>query len=65
MALTLISIDSFPAYVALSTDVTSGCPLEGATLIGKTVYTVDDKKWYIISASGLILEPFVLPAAQT
>lgn len=65
MALTLISIDSFPAYLALSTDVTSGCALDGAYLVGKTVYTTDDGKWYIISASGLTLEPFVLPALQT
>lgn len=65
MALILISESSFPAYLALSTDITSGSTIEGASLIGKTVFTTDDGAWYIVSGSELILTPFVLPALAT
>ena len=47
MSLIFVSSDSFPSYLALSTDIT-GSKIEGASLIGKTVYTTDDKKWYIV-----------------
>jgi len=64
MALFSISPDAFPAYIALSTDI-SGSKISGASLIGKTVYTTDDKKWYIITGSELLLESFVQPALET
>lgn len=64
MALQFISSDNFPAYVALSSDITSGCPLAGASLIGKTVYAEDTGDWYIISGSGLILQKFYFPGVR-
>ena len=66
MALQLISGNSFPTYLALSTDI-SGSVIKGASLIGKTIYTTDDEKWYIItgeyltSSSGLKIVDFKLP----
>ena len=53
MTLQLISANALPAYIAESSDVSgSSCP--GAALIGKTVYTKDDQKWFIIVSSGCV-----------
>jgi hypothetical protein len=62
MALQFISLDSFPTYTALSTDIVSN-KIAGASLIGKTVFTTDDNAWYIITGSSLELATFKLPAA--
>jgi len=59
-----ISENAFPAYIALSTDI-SGCKLDGVSHVGKTVYTTDDHKWYIITGSYLYLETFVYPKLET
>ena len=61
MALTFIGQDSFPTYIALSTDVSSGSPLEGANHIGKTVFITDIAVWSIIDAD-LNLQPFKFPS---
>ena len=53
-----ISENSTPNYIALSTDI-SDSKITGASMIGKTVYTTDDQKWYIISGSELTLEIYV------
>ena len=50
MTLKLVSTNTSPNYIALSTDVTSGCPLEGALLIGKTIYCTDNGSCFIIDA---------------
>ena len=60
MTLRLISATGFPAYTALSTDI-SGSAIKGAILVGKTVYILDAQKWYIINQDGLLLENFVIP----
>ena len=61
MALTFIGYEAFPTYLALPSDITSGCPLAGANLIGKTVYaTGSASAWYIIDAD-LNLQPFKYP----
>jgi len=59
-----ISENAFPAYIALSTDI-SGCKLEGVSHVGKTVYCTDTKAWYIITGSNLYLEAFVYPKLET
>lgn len=64
MALKLISKDSFPAYIALSTDISGSAVIEGASLIGKTIYTTDTPAWYIIigaSASAISVSEFNYP----
>ena len=61
MALTFIGSEAFPTYLALPSDITSGCPLDGANLIGKTVYASGSAPaWYIIGAD-LALQPFKFP----
>jgi hypothetical protein len=67
MAVVLVGVDAFPTYIALSTDLNSGS-ICGTPLIGKTLYTTDDRKWYIIaeaSGSGFYAPPFVTPALQS
>jgi hypothetical protein len=67
MAIQFIDKESFPTYIALSTDITSGSMLD-APLIGKTVYTTDDGAWYIItgtSGSSYTVQSFVMPALET
>lgn len=66
MAVHFIGEDSWPAYIALSTDITSGS-IVGTPRLGKTVYTTDDGSWYIVSGtsgSSFTLESFVMPALQ-
>ena len=62
MTLTFIGQDSFPTYIVSGSvpDITSGCPLEGANHIGKTVYVTDSPSWYIID-ENLSLQPFKYP----
>ena len=62
MTLTFIGQDSFPTYIVSGsvTGITSGCPLEGANHIGKTVYVTGSPTWYIIDAN-LNLQPFKYP----
>lgn len=56
MALQLISIDSVPAYLALSSDMSNGV-ITGATLIGKTVVLTDTGDWrLIINGSGSTID---------
>jgi len=63
MALIFIGNNSFPTYLASQDDVVSGSPLDGANLIGKTVYTTGSAPaWYIID-SELKLQPFKFPPA--
>ena len=66
MALHFIGLDSLPAYIALSGDI-SGSTISGASHIGKTVYITDTQTWYIttgswvLSASALLLAPYIQP----
>ena len=64
MTLTFIGQDSFPTYIVSGsvTGITSGCPLEGANHIGKTVYVTGSPTWYIID-TDLNLQPFKYPPA--
>ena len=67
MSVTFVGKDNFPTYVALSTDIVSGSII-GTPMIGKTVYSMDDQKWYIVSeasGSSFYLESFVMPALET
>lgn len=70
MAITLISSESRPAYLALSSDFDSaGSGIVGASLIGKTVYVYDTKKWFIITGSltgsACRIYPLVEPKLET
>lgn len=60
MAVTLISIYSFPAYLALSTDIVEN--KIDAKMIGKTVYLTDTGVWKIITAGDGTVVDFKLPA---
>lgn len=67
MAIIFLGKESFPTYMALSTDVTTGCAV-GLSIMGGTVYTTDDQKWYIIydtSGSRGVIESFKMPALET
>lgn len=48
MALIYISLENIPTYIALSSDIVGGM-LVGATALGKTVFTTNDGKWYLIA----------------
>jgi len=61
MTLQLISTDSFPTYIALSSDITTGSTISGASQIGKTVYITDTESWYVVTGSNLILNRFYMP----
>lgn len=60
MALTLINIDSFPAYIAESTDIDAG-KVSGIILVGKTVYLTDTGAWKIITAGDGTVVDFNFP----
>lgn len=61
MALKYIATDSYPAFLALSTDLdSSASTIDGAKLIGKTVYMTDTGDWYIIKPD-LALTKFYFP----
>lgn len=60
MALKFISIDSFPVYIAESTDISSG-KIDGAVLIGKTVFLTDTGKWKIVTDGDGSVEDFLFP----
>jgi hypothetical protein len=63
MTLKFIASNSYPAFLALSTDMdTSASTIAGASLIGKTVYMTDNGNWYIID-SDLVLVPFYFPTS--
>jgi hypothetical protein len=62
MTLKLISPNSEPTFIALSTDI-SGSKILGASLIGKTVFTTDDNKWYIIK-EDLTLKEYVIRSSS-
>ncbi len=67
MSVMFVSLEGMPTYIAKSTDITSGSIL-GTPLLGKTVYTVDDQKWFIVgetSGSSYFLYDYVMPALQT
>lgn len=67
MAIQFLGKDNFPTFIGLSTDVVSGSVI-CAGLIGKTIYTTDDGKWYIIieaSGSSWFTQSFKLPALET
>lgn len=69
MTLRFISLDSFPAYIALSTDVdTTGSSIVGGVNLGKTIYLTDSQAWYIatgsLSGSSMKIEKFLMPKAQ-
>jgi hypothetical protein len=61
MAVTFISIDSFPTYLALSSDIAAGKIAE-ATLIGKTVYLTDTGAWKIVTAGDGTVVDYKSPA---
>ena len=63
MSLKFISSNSEPAYIALSTDI-SGSKIDGASNVGRLVFTVDDNKWYIID-SDLTLKNYSLTSNAT
>lgn len=63
MTLTYIRENSFPVYTALSSDIDIDGKIDGASLIGKTVYTYDDKKWYIIK-EDLTLDYYFIPSSK-
>lgn len=71
MSFRIISENSFPACLALSTDI-SGSVISGSAgavaLMGKTVYVTDTAKWFIItgaSASAISLSVYRAPALET
>ncbi len=59
MALTFIRKDTAPTYVALSTDIDGNDKIEGANIIGGTVFLTDTGKWKIIG-SDLVLSDYVI-----
>lgn len=61
MALQFIGIDSVPNYTAVSTDIVDNA-IDGATSVGKLVFTTDDAAWYIIGSDGL-LATYAIPAS--
>ena len=60
MALKFIGVDCVPAYLALSTDIVTNT-IAGLGLVGKTVYTTDDGKWFIVK-SDLTLAVYKQPS---
>lgn len=65
MALKYIGQNSYPAFLALSTDIdTSASTVTGASLIGKTVYMTDTGNWYIIG-DDLVLNNFYFPTSAS
>lgn len=64
MAVTFISIDSFPTYLALSTDIDTG-KIPEATAVGKTVLLTDTGAWKIITAGDGTVADFTFPTAYT
>lgn len=60
MALTFISSEATPSYLALSSDIAGGA-IAGAVLVGKLVYMLDNGTWYVIG-SDLQLSAYALPA---
>lgn len=63
MALVFVGAMNKPNYIALSTDIVAS-KIDGASRIGNTVYTYDDKAWYIIE-DDLTLSQYVDPVAVT
>lgn len=61
MALKLINIDSFPAYLALSTDVVEN-KVDGVILVGKTIFLTDTGAWKIITEGDGTVADFLFPA---
>lgn len=59
MALTLIGIDKFPTYTALSTDIVTN-KITGASIVGGTIYITDNATWKII-LPDLTLAAYKLP----
>lgn len=67
MGITFISKDNFPTFICLSSDIVSGSVICNG-LIGETIYTTDDGKWYVIiekSGSSLYAESYKMPAFYT
>jgi len=61
MALTLVNIDTFPTYIALSTDIAEGKIDGAAILVGRTVYLTDSGEWKIITAGDGTVANFLFP----
>lgn len=66
MSVTFLGKENTPAYMALSSDISSGSIVD-VSIVGATLYTTDDQAWYIISGisgSSFTLESFSLPLSQ-
>lgn len=63
MALTFVGKMNVPNYTALSTDIVASA-IPGASIVGATIFTIDDAKWYIVE-SDLTLSSYVLPVTAT
>jgi hypothetical protein len=59
MALIYVGKMNVPNFTALSTDISSS-KITGASIVGATVFTTDDAKWYIIKPN-LELAEYALP----
>jgi len=67
MSITFLGANNCPTYIGLSTDIVSGSVI-GTPLIGATLYTTNDAKWYIIieaSGSSYFAESYKTPALET
>jgi len=59
MALQFNGENKVPTYMALSTDIVDSA-IDGASLVGATVFTSDNKQWYVIE-KDLTLSEYALP----
>ena len=59
MALTLISSEKTPTYLAVSSDIADN-KIAGANIVGATIYLTDTGAWKIIKAD-LTLADYKLP----
>jgi len=59
MALTFISIEGVPNYIALSTDIVDN-KIEGASIVGAKIFLYDIGSWKIVK-SDLTLETYIFP----
>jgi hypothetical protein len=59
MALTFISENAQPSYIALSTDIDGGT-IDGVSHVGRLIYITDTAEWYVIE-EDLTLSAYSLP----
>lgn len=61
MALTFKGKEATPNYVCISTDIESST-IDGISIVGGTVFSYDDSKWYVIEPD-LTLSEYTLPVS--